>query len=272
MKNVLIAIINYANEEEVISYAQMLANQTSSNRIQLVIVNNKKSENAKINLAEEIQKINLSIELFEPMNNLGYLNGALYGYNEFISNGGTKPDWVIISNTDIVISDTLYFEKFLSIHYQEEIWCVAPSVYSPLTKSYQNPHYIERCSLNKINRIIFINQTPFLAYIYENLAKLKAKVRKTERKESQYVYSAHGCFFAVKGDFIDIIKDNGYKGFLYSEEAYIAEYLLIHGKKCFYDNNLEIVHNENSITGLLGINKRSKYIANSLKYIREEFY
>lgn len=272
MNNITVIIINYKNEEEVLDYAKMLSKQTASNKINIIIVNNKKSDNCYIDLKSEIKKINISIDLFEPKENLGYLNGTIYGYNEFTYNKNIIPDWVVISNTDIEINDKQFFEKFLSKNYDGNIWCVAPSVYAPNSNSFQNPQYIKRCSLHKINRLIFINKVPFISYIYWKLAEIKAKIKKSKKQESQYIYSAHGCFFALKNEFIEKIKNNSYGGFLYSEEAYIAENILMNRKKCFYDARLEVIHNENSVTGLLGMKKKSKYIVNSLKYIREEFY
>lgn len=270
--SILIAIINYANESEVLNYAKMIAKQTVANSITLLVINNKEDSNSKINLTNEFQKINLSIIIYNPHDNLGYLNGCLYGYRKYTEEFEQIPDWFVMSNTDIEISDITFFERLLSNGYEENVWCVAPSIYSPNNKSFDNPHYINRCSLKKLNRIIRVHEYPLLAYGYSELSKIKAKLKRTVKKPSQYVYSVHGCFFALRSNFIEEIKDKFYEGFMYSEEAYIAEYLLLFNKKAFYDATLEITHYENSVTGLLGIKRKSKYIANSLKYIRNEFY
>lgn len=272
MNIITVIIINYKNEEEVLNYAKMISKQTVSNKINIIIVINKKSDNCYIDLKIELEKINISIDIFEPNENLGYLNGVIYGYNEFTRTKNIKPDWVIISNTDIEINDKLFFERFMSKNYDANIWCIASSVFSPNTDSFQNPQYLKRCSLHKINSLIFINKIPFIAYTYWLLAKIKAKIKKTKKQKSQYTYSAHGCFFILKFDFIEKIKGMWYKGFLYSEEAYIAENLLINKRKCYYDASLEVIHNENSVTGFIGIKKKSKYFENSLKCIRDEFY
>ncbi len=272
MERILITIVNYANEEEVLQYANMVSKQTIANKIRLVVISNKESDEPKINLDKELNKLNLSTEILDPNENLGYLNGSLYGYREYMQKYSEKPNWIIVSNTDIEIPNEKFFETLLKKKYESNIWCVAPSVYSPNNNSYDNPHYETRCSLKKINRIIWIHDRPKLALIYSKLAKIKAQFSRPSKKESQYVYSVHGCFFALRNDFIEKIKNNYYKGFLYSEEAYIAENILLHNKKCFYDSSLEVIHNENSVTGLLGMRKKSKYIADSLRYIRKEFY
>lgn len=270
---VLVLAINYANEEEVIEYAKTISRQSISKELGLVVVNNKSSIGSKLDLLSDLNKIDLDIRLYEPGENLGYLNGVFYGYNQFMqSNPETNIEWVIISNTDIIINDIAFFEKMLDAKYEEDIWCVAPSAYSNSTKSYQNPHYINRLSKEKLNRVIMINSLPILAFIYNALSKIKSKYKNKDKKAGRYVYSPHGCFFCLRSEFMEILKDNHYKGFLYSEESYIAEHLLINHKKCYYDSNIEVLHTENSVTGYLGTKKRAEYIKNSLKYIRDEFY
>lgn len=270
MNRILILIINFSNEDEVLDYVRMVSNQRLVDNIDIVIVNNK-SEKLEW-LKEKVKEIDISCRILNPNDNLGYLGGALYGYEKFIQESSITPDWVVISNTDIDIKDKQFFNKLIKEKYNDDIVCVAPSVFVPSTESYQNPHYKERIKLSKINRLIAINSTYPIAYIYEKLAIIKTKLLEKKKPKSCYVYSAHGCFFILKNNFITNISKQGYKGFLYSEESYIAENMLMHEKKCFYDSNLEVIHNENAVTGLLGIKNRSKYIANSLKFIKKEFY
>lgn len=270
MNKILILIINYSNEDEVLNYVKLISEQDLSDNIEIAIVNNKSINIDYLN--EQIKKINIKCELFDPNDNLGYLGGVLYGYEEFIKKSSNLPEWVVISNTDIDINDKQFFNKLVDKTYSEDIVCIAPSVFSPATQSYQNPHYKERISSLKINMLIGINSIYPLAYLYENLAIMKTKLLEKNKPKSCYVYSAHGCFFILKNNFISKISKNGYKGFMYSEESYIAENILKYEKKCFYDSELEVIHNENAVTGLLGIKKRSKYIANSLRFIKNEFY
>lgn len=268
----LVIVINYSNEAEVIEYARMLSLQSESDYIQLVIVINKRSNDAKANFEEHLKGIDLRIKLVDPQENLGYLNGVLYGYRMFTKEDGKSPEWVIVSNTDIEIDDDCFFEKFGQTHYNDDVWCIGPSIYSPNKKSYDNPHYVERVKLEKINRLIWIYEHPYLTYIYHKLAAFKSISKRKLKKESQYVYSNHGCFFFLNSQFVELIKDLHYEPFLYSEESLIAELINENKKKSYYDSNLEVIHTENSVTGLLGVKKKSQYVVNSLKYIRDKFY
>ncbi|WP_342473084.1 hypothetical protein MHH70_08575 [Metasolibacillus sp. FSL H7-0170] len=273
MSSIVITVINYANEQEVIEYAKMLTKQTIAENLRLVVVNNKSTENVEFNLEDELSKINLNIKVYIPDENLGYLNGCFYGYEKFLE-CEIKSDikWSVVSNTDILIEDEKFFEKLYVNKYSEDIWCIAPSIYSPTTQTFQNPQYLERHSLEKLNRIIKIHSNKYFAYVYAKLATFKARNKNTLEKESQFVYSAHGCFFILNPKFMKSLSTEKYGAFLYSEEAFIAESIRKHNKKCFYDNCLKLIHFENSVTGLLGVEKRAKYIKESLQYIVNEFY
>lgn len=272
MKTYLNIVINYSNEEEVIEYAKQLVSQTISDKLNLVVVNNKKSEQLNFNFEEELDKLDIATFIFTPSNNLGYLGGALYGYQHFIKGKIDLPKWVLISNTDIIINDKDFFEKFLFEKYSEDTWCIAPSVYNLKNKTYDNPKYVNRIPLKKMNRSIFIHERPILSLLYLTLGKYKAKKNKKLKKCSQYTYAIQGCFFALKSEFIELIKNYGYEGFLYGEENYIAELIRKNGKKCYSNNNIEIIHNEKMSTKLLNYKKRARYYAKSHRYLRDEFY
>ena len=272
MKEILILAINYSNEDEVIGFAKMLSLQTVANKIELIITNNKSTEVKKVYLQEQLKMVDIDVSFYDPKSNLGYLSGCFYGYNRYCESTSYPPQWVFVSNTDIVIEDKTFFEKILNDPYDKDTWCIGPSVYSPNNDSYDNPHYKHRHKLAKINLIIWLYKRPLLAYIHVLLAKIGFKVIRRVEEPSQFVYSVHGCFFGLRNDFMLQISDEPYKGFLYSEEAYIAERLRLENKKTYYDCSLKIVHNENSVTGMLKIKKKANYISSSMSYIKETFY
>ena len=272
MKEILVLAINYSNENEVIAYAKMLSQQTIASKIGLIITNNRCSDDKETYLVEQLQLLDIDVFYYNPHDNLGYLSGCFYGYNKYIESTNETPQWVFISNTDIMIDDEKFFEKMLNNSYDENTWCIAPSVYSPTNNSYDNPHYKQRHKLTKIKLIIWIYQRPLLAFIHVLLAKVGYKVIRRAEEPSQFVYSVHGCFFGLRNIFIHQISESAYQGFLYSEEAYIAELLRLKGKQTYYDSSLKIIHNENSVTGMLNIKKKAQYIASSMIYIKDTFF
>lgn len=272
MKQIVNVVVYYANEEEVITYAKALRQQSVASNTALIIVVNKEGQIAIDDFKKRLDEIELDILLLDPKENLGYMNGFIYGYNQYRKLTKVAPNWVVMSNTDIEFRNNSFFEHLLQATYEDDIWCIAPSVYSPSKDSYDNPQYTERYTREKMNRLIYIFERPTLAYIYIKIANLKAKYSKKAKRDSQFVYSAHGCFFVMRGEFTEVLRYKKYGALMYSEEAYIAEIIRAYGKKCFYNSAIEVIHNESTVTGKLDIRKKSAYFADSLKVIREEFF
>lgn len=264
MLKVLFVCINYNNEEEVKNFLKNINLIDKKNEFKVLITNNSESKAGE--LKRQLKDINLDYEIINPNKNLGYLNGMFFAIKEYLKRE-ILPEWIVFSNTDIEIKKFDFYNK----DYQKDICCIAPSIYSTQSKTYQNPHYKIRLSVHKLKRIILINSIPYLEYFYSKLAVLKSKYKKRKEEESQEVYAAHGAFFILRKSFFEKVTLN-YGAFLYSEEAFIAENIRLLNKKIFYDKEIKIIHKEHSTTNLIGTMKRGRYIKESLKYILREFY
>ena len=269
MERLLIGIIYYQNYYEVLEYINMINLQSSAKMIDIVITVNKGDDDL-IKLYEKIEDNN-NIFIVDRKINLGYLNGALEGYRDY-QKTGRNIKWFVISNTDIVINDILFFEKIYYTNYGENIYVVGPSIFSLLNSTYQNPHNINRIKKNKIYILIIVFSNILTALFYTFIRDLKIKFTKKRKSSSMTSYSLHGSFFALKKDFANYLSKKNYEGFLYSEESYIAEIVKALDKKCYYDSSIEIIHKEHKTTKLLGLRKKANYIKNSLKFILSEFY
>ena len=265
-------VIDYENETEVINYATQLSKLKNKEFLCIVVVINKSQLESFDEFINSLENLNIDFKVYFPSKNLGYLNGAIFGYECYIKETGSTPSWILISNTDISYIDDSFFENFSHNKYEDDIWVVGPSVYSPMTKSYSNPQYKERYSHQLLDRNIFIFSHPILAYLFVQGSKIKSRYFKRNKKSSCYVFSVHGCFFFIKNELANYLVNNPYKAILYSEEAYISNIVYKIGKKSFYDSSLEIIHHENTVTKLIGIKQRSKYIVDSLNVIKDEFY
>jgi len=272
MKQIVDIVIFYDNEKEVYDYAKDLSKQTIKKNIALIIVVNKKGDMKLENFKRKLDILPISIFIFDPNENLGYLNGVIYGHNQYCQVSKSMPKWVVVSNTDIEFRNNKFFEDFLNTRYDDDVWCVAPSVYSPKKKSYDNPEYVDRCTKDKINTLIYIHERPLLAYLYAKLSKIKGKFKRNKKQNSKIIYSAKGCFFIIKNELATILNDRKFKALLYSEESYIAELIREYKKKTYYNSKIEVIHSESAVTGKLANKKRAQYIADSLKVIRHEFY
>lgn len=270
MKSISNIVIFYDNLKDVSDYLEEISNQTISNNIYVTIVMNKYSQldAKKLELSASLYKFQL--EILYPPENLGYLNGLLYGYRN--STFDLKHmDWIVFSNTDISFEKNSFFSDFMKKKYDEKIFCVAPSVYNPLTKSYSNPQYMLRHTKRSLERRIAIFSRPKLSAIYLKLSQYKGKINNQTKKDSRYVYSAHGCFFFLRTRFLNDLTRN-YMSLLYSEEAFIAEEIRLRSGKIYYEDSIEVYHNESQVTGKLKMEERSRHIAESLKKVKEEYF
>jgi GT2 family glycosyltransferase len=269
---ILNTVIYYDNEDEVLEYARKLSEQKGIESIILIIVVNKASSNDFTQFRSKLGKLFISYKIYFPNANLGYLNGAIYGYKTYIEENSDRLDWVLISNTDISFTEKDVFIRFLDSNYEDSTWVVGPSIYSTKTQSYSNPQYVKRYTRRFLERNIFIFSNNMLSYIYQNLALYKSKWFKKRRVPSCLSFSLHGCFFFMRTDLAEYLVKHPYKVILYSEEAYIANIVYQNKKTEFFDSSIEVVHQENSVTGLLKNRSKSKMIKSSLKVILDEFY
>ena len=272
MKKIINIVICYNNPHEVAEYAKKLKELKYSSNITLVVVVNS-IDSDQFYVLEKLKKEQwFEVLIAIPSQNLGYMNGLLFGYKEYKSIHSSVPDLVIMSNTDIKYDDKLFLERLMMTQYSDEVYAIGPAVYSQARKSFENPVAYTRRTLSEINRLIFILDIPVIRTLYLFASDVKARIKKTGRGVSDNVYEVHGCYFILKGVFAELIKEKKYGALMYSEEAFISEEIYKLGKKEFYDSELYIEHLEHSVTGLLGAKKIAKYIVESMKVIKKEYY
>lgn len=271
-KRILVSVINYANEAEVVEFAQHLAKQTAVQEILLTVTSNKWTEEKRQWLHEVLQNLDMDVLLCDPGKNLGYLNGCIAPYGFLRKSTTLNVKWVMISNTDIEFADEYFFEKLLARQYACDVGCVAPNVYVPTTKAYENPRYTRRFTKRDLKKRIKVFSSPAISGVYQRLGAIKAGRARGGERESQYAYLAHGCCFAVSDELANALCDIPYSALLYSEEAYVAEMAIQIGKRVYYDQALKLYHHENAVTGKLRNDHKSKMYVDSLTMIVNQFY
>ena len=271
-KDVLICAINYANEEEVIAFAQGVAEQAKANRILLSVTANKWSPNGRVVLEQGLNPVPLDVVLYDPGENLGYLNGTIFGYRQLRDKPEFAPKWIAVSNTDITFLQEDFFAQLCSRQYDRTIGCVAPSVYVPATGAFENPRYVRRFTAGGIQKRIRVFSSLPLYAVQQRLSAIKAGFSRGQEKPSQYVYLAHGCCFFLSPPVANALCDTPFGTLLYSEELYVAEMGISVGKRVFYDESLKLQHNENAVTGKLGNRRRANMFVDSLSLILRQFY
>lgn len=260
MRDIAVAVALYNNEKEVIKFVENLLKQTLINRIQLLV-----TCNACNNVGEfekKIHEILPSARVFDPKENLGYLNGCLYG----VRVTGNVYSWVLVSNTDIDFKQNDFFEKSIE-NVPKDVWCIGPDITLAATGTHQNPFLLNRPSKKRVLiwKIAYSNYLLFRLYF--KLSELKPKKKQDGDLDSRYVYAVHGSCFLLEQECVRKIIKNNPKIFMYGEELLVAETVYNNGKKVYFTSNVGIIHNENQVTGKIGMKRKQKWFKESIDYI-----
>ena len=262
-------IVYCDNFQEVKDYLQAVFD-ISNNLVDIIIVVNSDKQNMLKELKKFIEDSNyISCRILDYNANVGYLNSLL----KTIKNIDLQEyDYYILSNTDISYNTKDFFIKLQEKNYEQDIGCIAPSVYSTKSDTYSNPHYIKRLTAKGLKFRTIIFSSKVLSTLYFKLSKIKTKKKKTIKKESCEVYSPHGCYMIFTREFIKKIVGYEYGAKMYSEESCIGELLIRANMRCWYDADIEVSHVENTVTGNMNSIVKCKAFNDSLKYIIKEFY
>lgn len=265
MRDIGVAVVLYNNENEVIQFAMGLLRQSVIDRIQLLVTCNACKDIDKFK--RELAEIMPSALVFDPHDNLGYLNGCLFGVKE----SKKTYSWVMISNTDIELKEKDFFEKALE-NTPKDVWCIGPDIMLSSTGVHQNPFLQHRPSKKKIQtwKIAYSNYIFF--WLYFKLSTLKSKSVQNEMQKSGIVYSVHGSCFLLRNECVNKIITDAKGIFMYGEELLVAEVVRQNNKKILFSLSIGIIHNENQVTGTIVLKRKQKWFKNSIEYLAKDFF
>lgn len=258
-------IILYDNEKEVIQYIEEVL-RIANGLTDIVLVVNRDTDHRAVSIQRRFGK---NVRVVDYGQNVGYLNALLKTAKNMDLDAYS---FYILSNTDIHYETKDFFQKLTTKDYGAEVGCIAPCVYATKSGSYSNPHYMVRIQKKKLEQLIKLFSYPLLARIYLKAAELKAGKTKSQKKDSCYPYSPHGCYMILTNAFMRSIRGYEYGVKMYSEESAIGELLTRNNFKCYYDSSISVIHDESSVTGKINYKERFSAWKESLEYILQEFY
>jgi GT2 family glycosyltransferase len=216
-----------------------------------------------------------------PPENLGYFGGAAYGFDHFVAGHGL-PDWVIVSNPDILLEDKRFFDKLCILHRDTHCAMIAPGIMSRLTGDNQNPYMKQRPgkSITSFREQIARNVLVFNAYELLSHAKrgLRGIFKRSRRLltdavgDVSKIYAPHGSFIIFNKAYFEAGGSLEYEPFLYGEENYVAEIARQLNLPVFYDPRLQVTHQEHATTGLLKSKAMVSIIHDARSYLYNRFY
>lgn len=266
----LISIVCYSNELEVCNFIDQIEMQEESNKIAVAITINKATNIKK--LEAHISNLNVQCFIYNPEENLGYLNGCLYGIrkcSEFM-----KYNWVVICNTDITFSQNDFFRRINNKQYAENIWGIAPSI-ELVDGGFQNPYIINRISRREfyIRKLFFGNIFTYSLYFWaSDIKKLLLGKRNMFHPKSQEIYAPHGSCMIFRNNVMNIVCNENNNIFLYCEEEYLGGIIYENKKVVFYDESLKVIHNEHQTLGKINYLDKQKWYAQSMDFLDKRIY
>ena len=261
-------IVCYNNPDEIKDYLKELASLDKCEEILVVIVEN--AESPQYNFCEEANNSRIQIRYIRSPKNIGYMKGLLYGY-KMIENE-INPEWVVLSNSDIQYPQKNIFLKLLEKEYKD-VCCIGPDIFVPETGEHQNPGVINRFTRHKIKSYCAIFSNVLTGGFYIYLSRVKKKLKHfTKDHVPKNIYLVHGAYMIVSPQLMSEMTNFEFKPFLYNEELYVSEMAIRIKKNIYYDPNLQIIHNEHSVTKKLNVKKKAKLLHESYLWIRNTFF
>lgn len=244
-KKILVSILNFHQAGYVSGLINSLNNQEIDCEIYICIGDIQPTEKEQEVLKEDLNKYkNSNIEYFIIDENPGYAKGNNYiirrGYER------VKPDFILISNPDIVFDDPNVLSKLVNtLNLQHHAAVVGPKVMLSKEKQ-QGPfkrHNPWEYSFNHLLPFIWLP-----SYILRE--KYIKKIKKTKE-----VFRVIGAFMMIKAEPFYKVGFFDERTFLFWEEDILSEKLLVKKYKTYFEPCVEVQHLHNYID-----KKRNKFI------------
>lgn len=267
-------VVNYNTSEEILRFVEQFCESKYQYHkgFYIVIV-----ENTKVNcprLQELAESCPERVMYVSKNENLGYLQGLLFGLNE------AKTKWRGLEHCIFCNSDISFSSEDALIWAQKQTLSgrclVGPSLVRESDKANQNPLYKTRPSRLKIRLLILVYSAAVLALLHGGAHKLRKSLFKAQNKAEvtaeEQVYAIHGAFMFLSVKFLEAVSACDWPCFLFSEELFLSELALDSGRQVMLDRTLLVTHAEHVSTGRLSSNASMRWRVESLRYCLNRFW
>jgi len=275
--HILVICVNYNSAEDTVKFAENTLTLNTSHSLDLLIINNSPDQN---NLLKKSVQRDSRVKLLCPGTNLGYFGAASWGLEKYLSNAGL-PEWVIISNTDIIFPDNNIIKKLYEFYPVGFDGVVAPKIHSQRSGVNQNPFMVRRPAKNKILFFRLIFRFYPVSFLYQLLSFIKTKIKYilgrnqislVDEQKPHYIYAPHGSFIMFHRKYFEAGGDLKHGSFLFGEEIFVAEAISRLSLKVIYDPRLKVIHNEHRSSGNIKNKEMCMYVSKTYDYIYNQFY
>lgn len=253
-------ILHYGNINDTLECIESIKKIKTKKDISIIVVDNASLNNEQI---VKLKKYTDDIILLDS--NLGFAKanniGCKYAIDKY------KPDFIIVSNNDIVINQSNIIDKI----YNEEFFDIlGPKILTDGGQSvnpfpvYGNLDEVNN-RINKLKKLIKIYNSRvqrFLLRIYMSIKYAFVQKRLVYNGElKKYGVALHGCFLIFSKHYYEKYKDVFYNDtFLYHEEEFLYYRTIKDNLKTIYNPEIEVFHKEGASLNKVYNNNYKKMI------------
>ncbi|MFH5809958.1 glycosyltransferase [Lactiplantibacillus plantarum] len=257
MKKIIVVILNFNTYEQTVNMVNSVKkNHNVFSKIIIIIVDNASTDGSGDKLRRMYTKDRKVIVLKSRVNN-GFASGNNIGYQY-----GKKmdPDFIIFSNSDVVIKGKNFFDSIIEIYDHEQFAVLGPDVFNPNTNIHQSPLYFNR----KIDRKYILRRRTLLKLIQiKNVVQLfcpktignvikKNKLKNEKRRKYSMSHdnvALHGAFLIFSKKYIEKFSMGICDAtFMYGEEDIILYFCQVNNLKTMYSPKIKVWHFEGQST------------------------
>jgi GT2 family glycosyltransferase len=266
----LVLAINYRSEPDALRLAGDLGAQAGGPEDRFVFVDNTAHQFPAPRLAA-IAANDPRFRYFPAGANLGYFGGAAWGREQLLAEG-MRPDWTIITNTDIRIPDPAFLTRLAGIRGAA---VVGPRIVSGLSGQDQNPYLPVRPDGRRMRWYKWMFASHLRLSAYEFAARVKKKVQQrhsAEVRDAGPVYAVHGSFLALHRSYFEAGGGITPGTFLFGEEILVAEHARRLRLEVRYDPTLEVLHAEHATTSVFTNRVVAGYVAQASAWVADTYF
>ena len=282
MNQFLTLCVNYKKDAETVEFVRTVAALPGYRGHVLVVSNSEAQRNGPLLTLLDIE----SVTLARAKENLGYFGGISWGLEQYLKHN-PMPEWVIVSNTDILFPDREFFEKLDHLFKKNPPAVIAPDIVLtvrsglPSTNEHQNPYFRVRPSRVRMRAMRAVARFYPIYLIYEFTSLLRhgiqnkignARKGTVASRKPIPIYAPFGAFIIFHRSYFEAGGSLRYPSFLFGEEIYVAETARGLGLRVMYEPRLRVIHQEHGSTAGIASRKIAGYVRDSSEYLVRMYF
>ena len=282
LMSVVFLLVHFHNQQQVEALLQWLSRHGTrlhaAARVQVAI-----ADNSRDWVHDQSQTKGISVSVYTPAKNLGYLNGLNFAWQALRRSADDLPEWIVLTNSDIELSDD-YFSR-LSVPRDAEIGIVAPSILRADGID-QNPFLARRPGRRRMSVYRILFRFAVTHWLLDRLATLRDRRRAHAQErghandlqvdansnQTVSIYAAHGSHMIVHREFFQRGGTLQFAGFMYGEEIHLAEQAHRLGLNVVYDPSVVVQHQGKATTDSVPRDVRRRWKQQSATIVYDAYF